>query len=131
MTQFGQHYYNYDPANRLINYKHFDNSDIIDVEYDYWYDVDGERIGKCRRVTSDEGGVFTLHASPFTNTEEFTFYLRDEEGNVMTEFKSDFCPSPQYYELSNNAFSAKENNFYFGGKITATEKIEGYSSSCP
>jgi len=65
-------------------------------------------------------------------TEEFTFYIRDEEGNVMSEFKSNFCPSEQRPFLSQNAFLAKENNFYFNGKIKATEKIEGYhNQTCP
>ena len=65
-------------------------------------------------------------------TEEFTFYLRDEEGNVMSEFKSNFCPSEQTPFLSQTSFLAKENNFYFNGKIKATEKIEGYhNQSCP
>jgi RHS repeat-associated protein len=50
----------------------------------------------------------------------------------MSEFKSNFCPSEQTPFLSQSAFLAKENNFYFGGKIKATEKIEGYNSStCP
>jgi RHS repeat-associated protein len=50
----------------------------------------------------------------------------------MSEFKSNFCPSEQTPFLSQTSFLAKENNFYFGGKIKATEKIEGYNNqSCP
>ena len=119
LIKFGEHSYTYDPANRLIKYKHNDNSGIIDVDYEYWYDVDGERVAKCKRALSMD------------ELEEFTFYLRDEEGNVMTEFKSNFCPAEQSPFLSQSAFKAKENNFYFGGKVVSTEKIEGYTSSCP
>jgi len=50
----------------------------------------------------------------------------------MSEFRSNFCPSEQTPFLSQTSFLAKENNFYFNGKIKATEKIEGYhNQNCP
>jgi len=114
----------------MIKYKHYDNDEQVDTDYEFWYDVDGERIGKCKRIRGSFSVPVVRGSSQ--ETEEFTFYLRDEEGNVMSEFRSNFCPSEQTPFLSQSAFLAKENNFYFGGKIKATEKIEGYNNqNCP
>jgi len=114
----------------MIKYKHYDNDEQVDTDYEFWYDVDGERIGKCKRIRGSFSVPVVRGSSQ--ETEEFTFYLRDEEGNVMSEFKSNFCPSKQTPFLSQTSFLAKENNFYFNGKIKATEKIEGYhNQTCP
>jgi RHS repeat-associated protein len=81
--------------------------------------VDGERIARCRKA----GGG-----------EEFTFYLRDEGGHVLTEFRADYCPEPQtgFSGFALAATYLQEDFSYFGGKLTASSRINNFASdACP
>ena len=95
----------------MIHYNHYDpNMTDFDKEYDYWYDVDGERIGKCSRINA-------------SGLEEFTLFLRDESGNVLTEFKTNQCPvSPTVTEGRRPDFTWEEDYYYFGGKLASAEE---------
>jgi RHS repeat-associated protein len=124
LQSFGQHRYEWDAAGRMIQYHHVNPGDptAFDVDYEYWYDVNGERLGECRRTVSAG------------ETEEFTYTIRDESGNVLTEINTDNCPSSQNlgWGLLSDAFQVKTNHYYFGGQLAATEKIDGYTSTaCP
>ena len=119
LLQFGQHQFNYDPAGRLGGYTHHAPSGAVDAKGGYWYDVDGERIARCRKA----GGG-----------EEFTFYLRDEGGHVLTEFRADYCPEPQtgFSGFALAATYLQEDFSYFGGKLTASSRINNFASdACP
>jgi len=121
LTAFGHHGYSYDPFNRMVHYEHEVPNEArtgwdVDADYDYWYDVDGERLGKCRRIND---------LDPETTYEEFTLYLRDESGNVMTEFTYPACPAETTPLSAQQAFwDWRRDHAYFSGKQIATVKFD-------
>lgn len=125
LTAFGRHGYVFDRAGRMIRYEHVgDDAVTVDGRAEFWYDVDGERIGKCRRVTS---------ADPSGTLEEFTFYLRDESGSILNGFSVNACPAPQYsgQGIDPALFKLKKSFVYFGGQLAASESIDGIGGPCP
>ena len=112
LTWFGLNQYVYDPLNRMTHFG-LTKDGVVEQDVDYWYDVDGERIGKCDR-----------------NKGKFTLFLRDESGNVMSEFQTTQCPDPQSSVLlTPSSFDWQEDYYYFGGRLAASENMDpGYSS---
>jgi len=62
---------------------------------------------------------------PETTYEEFTLYLRDESGNVMTEFTYPACPAETTPLSAQQAFwDWRRDHAYFSGKQIATVKFD-------
>jgi len=125
LTEFGDYEYEYDPLNRLRRVTHGvwrivypedgDPTDIWEVDgtMDSWYDANGERVGTCDRLNR-----------------VFTMYLRDEMGNVLSEYRANACPaSPTITSGPGPVFDWRQDYYYFDRKLAASESLDlGYPS---
>ncbi|HPR65412.1 MAG TPA: RHS repeat-associated core domain-containing protein [Thermoanaerobaculia bacterium] len=123
LTEFGDYEYEYDSLNRLRRVTHGvwrivypeggDPTDIWEVDgtMDSWYDANGERVGTCDRLN-----------------QVFTMYLRDEMGNVLSEYRANACPaSPTITSGLGPVFDWRQDYYYFDGKLGASESLDlGY-----